>query len=324
VTNSDNIVPREFLDALDTYDQDADRVLRPFVEALDSTPPPPTIYHYTNDLGLKGILETGTFWFTDIFDLNDPSELRHGFSQAVNILENGSRAELPETQKFAADFARFNVEGAIEESGHFFVCCFSAAGDDLGQWRAYADNGCGFALGFEAPALEQAFAKKDGIPILNHSSFPVTYDDQRLIDIQNQLVQKMLHLISLPRSKRIHPAAINPYMWDLATRHAIHITRAVLFFKHEAYKNEAEYRFLQLYSKDRTAPAVKYRHRPYSLVRYREFDWKAVAPKALNKIVIGPAADRAKAVQFARDCMEAFHTEGEISIVHSTIPYRSR
>jgi hypothetical protein len=34
--------------------------------------PPPIIYHYTNDAGLRGILESGKLWLTDIFDLNDP------------------------------------------------------------------------------------------------------------------------------------------------------------------------------------------------------------------------------------------------------------
>jgi hypothetical protein len=30
---------------------------------------PPIVYHYTNDVGLKGIQEVGQLWLTDIFDL---------------------------------------------------------------------------------------------------------------------------------------------------------------------------------------------------------------------------------------------------------------
>jgi len=35
---------------------------------------------------------------------------------------------------------------------------------------------------------------------------------------------------------------------------------------------------------------------PYVLVKYREFDWSGVAPDALKKIVVGPAADYETAV----------------------------
>jgi len=35
------------------------------------------------------------------------------------------------------------------------VACFSAADDLLSQWRAYADDGCGFAIGFNARYFEK-------------------------------------------------------------------------------------------------------------------------------------------------------------------------
>ena len=43
-----------------------------------------------------------------------------------------------------------------------FVSCFSADGDVLSQWRAYADDGHGFAIGF-APA-EFAILQGEAIP----------------------------------------------------------------------------------------------------------------------------------------------------------------
>ena len=48
------------------------------------------------------------------------------------------------------------LRGGIEQVAHFFVCCFSKAEEDLGQWRAYADNGRGYSIGFDAHMLEQA------------------------------------------------------------------------------------------------------------------------------------------------------------------------
>jgi hypothetical protein len=96
-----------------------------------------------------------------------------------------------------------------------------------------------------------------------------------------------------------------------------------MFFKHEAYKNEKEYRFQQLFRYDKPAPAVKYRQRPSSLVRYREFDWRPGTSSALKKIVIGPAADRDKGSRYAKDCLAAFHADPQsVELVYSKIPYR--
>jgi hypothetical protein len=56
------------------FDSGAERMIESFVKALEAQPPPPMIYHYTNDVGLRGILESGKIW---LFSLNDPSELSH-------------------------------------------------------------------------------------------------------------------------------------------------------------------------------------------------------------------------------------------------------
>jgi hypothetical protein len=96
-----------------------------------------------------------------------------------------------------------------------------------------------------------------------------------------------------------------------------------MFFKHEAYRNENEYRFQQLFRRDKPARAVKYRQRPSSLVRYREFDWRRAAPSSLKQIVIGPASDRVKASRFAKDCLASFHPDPlGVELVYSKIPYR--
>src|SRR6266516_395860 len=254
-------LPLELSNALSQYDRDGDLILNPFAAELDAKRPPATIYHYTDDRGLKGILESGKLWFTDIFDLNDPSELRHGLSIAIETLrEEAEKSGDADSKRFAAQFARFDVEGGIEEAGYFFVCCFSGTRDELGQWRAYGDNGCGFAIGFDTRSLEEPFTRTAGAPIENHMTFPLTYSDAVLRGLQKQLLDKMFSLITRPHKLGgVHPAQVHAYWRDLLVTHAMHATRAVVFFKHEAYKNENEYRFLQLFPKDKPAPDVKYR-----------------------------------------------------------------
>ncbi len=110
-------------------------------------------------------------------------------------------------------------------------------------------------------------------------------------------------------------------MVELSVALAANALHAVLFFKHEAYNNEREYRFLEVHRAD-APPQVKLRSRPYSLIRYREFDWKSAAAEALRKIVIGPAAHQETARRFAGDCVRTFMS-GAVDIVLSAIPYRA-
>jgi hypothetical protein len=309
--------------AITRYERNATKILQDFINTVEAKKPPPVLYHYTNDAGLAGIIESGHLWFSDIFALNDPSELRHGLSIAIETLKSRATADRPEIATFASMFERFDLDAGIEASGHFFICCFSGDGDDLGQWRAYADNGQGFALGFDTAPLEDAFTKNKGKLIKQHSTFPVTYDDSELTRIQTALIDMVGPLISLPRTTGVRGDALHAYMMDLLVYHSMNVIRGVMFFKHEAYRNEKEYRFQQLFRRDKPAPAVKYRKRPASLVRYREFDWRSRVPGALTKIAVGPAADRAKAARFAKDCLAAFHPDPDsVELVYSKIPYR--
>ena len=317
-------IPPDMQTELDKFDKGSEGVIAAFVQKLEADPPPPMLYHYTDDTGLKGILESGNIRLTSVANLNDPAELKHGFSHAVDIINKRAVTGPGESKIFAQQFERFLIDGGVEAAAHYFVGCFSAAGDDLGQWRAYADNGRGFALGFDSALLEDAFVKASGMPTSSNSTFRVKYSDATAVQVQTDITNNMFHLISLPHGKKLDSPTLHEYMGNLLVLTWMHCLRSALFFKHEAYSNEAEYRFLQIHMAGPHAPPeVKYRTRPYELVRYREFDWRATAAKSLKQIVVGPAADKIKGPLFAKECLHAFHASWPVDVVTSTIPYRS-
>ena len=96
--------PRDLQDALTLYAQRADDITKKFFETIESKGSPETIFHYTNDDGLRGILDTGCLWLSDMFTLNDPSELNHSFSHAIKILKSKAEGGPPEMQDFASRF----------------------------------------------------------------------------------------------------------------------------------------------------------------------------------------------------------------------------
>lgn len=290
--------------ALEKFGCEAGQIIDTFVKTVTSRERPDRIYHYTTDAGLKGILESGKLWLTDICSLNDPSELNHGFEIAIRELKNLVAGGPSVSQRFANDLEIVANSQAIQKSADFFVCSFSLCDDDLGQWRSYADGGRGFALEFDTAALEN-----DSAP----DSFHLTYDDDKLAAIDRQIA-KLLPFTQLPTYKDALSIAFMTYA-----------TNAAIFFKHIAYKNEMEYRFMETFSVD-SKPPVELRYRPYSVIRYRNFDWRSAAPGALKRIWIGPGADKKKATQFAEDCLNLFHRNAtdatNVQIGYSLIPYR--
>ncbi len=320
MTDADAL-PSFLTDALEKFAGEAGKVVASFTAPLEAQQPPPIIYHYTDDVGLRGILETGQFRLTDIFYLNDPSELEHGFSHAIKILNEKASHGSPNSKVFAKQFSTFVSQRGLQESANYFVCSFSSSGDDLGQWRAYADNGRGYALGFDAKALETAFTKEDGAPIPNNTTFPVTYRDDLLANLHQQIVESMFDLISLPNGTGLERPVFLEYMKELDVYLTVCVLHASVFFKHEAYSNEKEYRFLQIHRGDLPPPQVRLRSRPYTLIRYREFDWRRAGSDTLKRIVVGPAADHDKAPQFVKDCLRMFHA-GAVEISRSEVPYR--
>ena len=316
-----DMVPPDMLLELQKFDQAADHLIVSFHKTIE-VPSSPIIYHYTNDAGLRGILETGKLWLTDMFNLNDPSELSHGLSPMVNILNSKAVDGPPESKVFAQAIEPILRRGGYKEFAHYFLCSFSSAGDDLGQWRAYADNGCGYALGFDAGELVAAFQRPGGTPITNNATFPITYDDGKCAELHKQIVERMFHLISLPYGRGLESAVISKYMSNLYAFLAMHTLLGGLIFKHEAYKNEKEFRFLEMHDAGVPPPEVKVRTRADALIKYREFDWRSSAPGALKKIVIGPAANHDRAFQFATDCLRSFHGT-MIQTTRSKVPYRS-
>ncbi len=147
--------------ALGEFEDRLIQILDSLFQRVKTESPPQTLFHYTNDTGLHGILESGKLRLSNIFSLNDPSEISHGLSHAITILNEEVSNGTPQSKAFADKFARFCKDG-LSNSAHFFVCSFSTNDHDLGQWRAYADNGRGYALEFEANPLAASFARLDG------------------------------------------------------------------------------------------------------------------------------------------------------------------
>ena len=183
-----SLIPPDMQAALDALAKDSQQIVDNFLRQLDEeSPVPEIIYHYTNAAGLKGILESGILWLSDLTSLNDPSEIIYGFTRVLPILQDHVASIHPAGQTFTKNIKAFAESGVLQKVAHFFVCSFSSKPDDLSQWRAYSDQAKGYALGFDGKLLEDAFIHHDdGSPNPNRSTFPIRYDDTKLRQVQTE------------------------------------------------------------------------------------------------------------------------------------------
>ena len=117
---------------------------------------PEVLYHYTDAGGFAAIVQQGMLRATDVRFLNDPLELRYAWEALLAALET-AKAEKPEySEAYDAALQAISMTNAVDPDAiddRIFSTSFSADGDELGQWRSYADDAKGMALGFDKESV---------------------------------------------------------------------------------------------------------------------------------------------------------------------------
>lgn len=317
-----DLLPLDLKAALDGFSSTEEAAFQPYLAGLEAEEPPP-IFHYTRDDALKSILGTGTFRLTDAFQLNDPTELTHGLKLLDSVLAEAAEDGPSEFAVFHNRMKRFVDEGGVRAVAHYFIGSFSLLGDDLPQWRSYADDGRGFALEFDAGKLEHAFTQPRG-GTFNTATFPVNYDEHKIINFYSELARIVAPLVSLPRTRQMTSDELRTYFFDLETRFTLAALRRNVFFKHPAYSSEREYRFLQIHQAFVGATIeAEFRQRGEEQVRFRSLNWFAQAPDALVSVIVGPASVGLPAPALrAREWLDAAGLP-HVPVRNSDLPYRA-
>ena len=124
------------------------------------------VYHYCSLSTLLNILEHKTIRLSDINKQNDTNEskalLHITRNRAIQIML--SRPGVDSDQTFGGltyrEFIVYLIDKMIEHVKGYkdlmaYIACFSESDDYLAQWRGYADNGRGVAIGFDVETIER-------------------------------------------------------------------------------------------------------------------------------------------------------------------------
>lgn len=130
------------------------------------------IYHYCNVEAFRAIIQNKTLWLSSVYNLNDYKEIHWIKEKVLNKL------------KLFTDKYNFNKFNKFEnlynnQLPNVYIASFSKGEDLLSQWRAYANDGHGVAIGFDTNYFKQN-------KLVNTSE--VLYDEE----VQEKLIDEIL------------------------------------------------------------------------------------------------------------------------------------
>lgn len=126
---------------------------------MSKTDMPDHIYHYTSNDVLMKILDGQSLRMSTSHHLNDTLEGEQFFTLLEKHDSHPDQEKIETVRQTLAPY-------------EFFVTCFSSERDLLSQWRGYAGNGTGVAIGFRTQAIRVAI-KRSREALL----YPVVYAD---------------------------------------------------------------------------------------------------------------------------------------------------
>jgi len=259
------------------------------------------LYHYCSPDTLLAVLQHNTLRCGDVSQMNDSREVHWGMEVLQEVVS--SRDDLP-------DVVHHALEIALAEFGEKAVSlasCLSTDGDVLSQWRAYAENGEGFAIGLDPWAFE-------GLPV---AFLVVSYDraDQivRMNAFLDALIERFDHIpdqeefeegIKQGGDAELEAGVVLMQFHSLLSLATLGVTDLVAF-KNEAFSEEKEVRVVQiayadggpgsavrLINNDDAAdwpddrrPSVKFRMRAGVPICYMDLP---IPSAAIKEIVVGP------------------------------------
>jgi hypothetical protein len=204
--------------------------------------PEQRLYHYCSGESFRAILETGKLRFSDINMLNDSTEHRWGYSvfeeAATRLIK---RIGVPDSVP-QMEISFFDAVDEVLSKGqliaHPFVSCLSLESNSLDQWRKYADDGHGYAIGFRAASLQR-------LPI---SLLEVSYDPE------NQVKEMMTALVAL----HSRCPTLELPLSGAAFEDAALISAYMVALKHSSFSSEREVRCLHAISMEKVGTSYKF------------------------------------------------------------------
>jgi hypothetical protein len=223
---------------------------------------PAELFHYTSAEAFQNILQNKTLWASEALSMNDPTE---GIHPGAFVRDRLAERKDCIPQKILDVFTDQSLTQILDSQ--IFVASFCDSGDVLGQWRAYARDGRGYAIGFSPRMLLEGISVVAGLA-------RVEYDAQKLRALAHEIID---YAIGVVAHSNMGGEEAESYWGHVAN----FLIQSLMRFKHPAFREEREWRMICL-----PAPSlVKFRVVGTRLVPYIHLP---IPLEAIRKIRLGP------------------------------------
>ena len=269
-------------------------------------------YHFTTHEGLEGIIKSGGIRATYRKHMNDNKEFEYCkdiIYKAIAEIEN--RSDLPKIAKDISKQVKHNLKIHFNDTAKMtnsFCSCLTCSSNDKKQWKKYAEDGHGFALGFNLlQILTRQYPKfQTDRPLILCN--PVIYDKTDQLNLVTDLVMAGV------RDLKNFADNCSQHSEDL-TKLRDRITAAIFvdlftisnFMKSETFSFEREMRLFYS-TADLTVSQLNVQHYkrgstsiPFVFMNMRDLKTKRLP---LSEIKIGPKASFGKEKKFLDDLLD--------------------
>ncbi|CUY43072.1 DUF2971 domain-containing protein [Serratia marcescens] len=266
------------------------------------------MYHYCSPQTFLQIMEKNHLWLSSMKNMNDFSEglwVKDAFHKAVTELR----------KLYGHEWGCQVHDNFIGNYMPRYICCFSKDGDSLSQWRAYAQDGEGIAIGIDDRELS----------INKHSLTPnleplksLAVEDVKYMS-ESEIIEDIIRF-SKDLNKKT-PSKNDAY---LVAKYAIDNS---IIVKNPAFKEEKERRVIFSY-----APSIGYitsdgrSSNPLGEIKFRisngyltnHFEYN-IPLTAIKEIVLGP---KNKFSQYDIDLFLMANARYDVNVKRSSATYR--
>ncbi len=240
------------------------------------------VYHYCDVNAFLNIIQNNKLWLSDVQKSNDSEECNWIKDKINQEIEKGL-----DTERLKAWRTEY-LMGTQFFAMTVYSACFSEYPDLLSQWRGYAQDGQGIAIGFSKSKL---LSLNDVLPY-NLAFEQVVYD----IDKQQTFIQQIIE----ENIKKMQQKGIGHTALELNINYSMKFP----LYKNPSFKEEAEWRLIYLSKpgnpkpdsdiKDLQFSETKYRCSNEKIISYTELDFSRIKRDFIKEIWIGPKAKVSK------------------------------
>ncbi|WP_099205426.1 DUF2971 domain-containing protein [Scatolibacter rhodanostii] len=245
------------------------------------------LYHYCSVESFLNIIRSSQFWLFDVLKSNDIKEctwIKQKINSEIEKTLTGLGKELVSAWRFGCSLG----DNKNLPTLNTYVTCFTALEDSLSQWRGYAQDGTGLAIGVSKKYLQSANEVRRPHVRFDEVRYTQTAQKKLINKIVNQNIKKMEQKTIVDCAIEFH----NDYKLDFA------------FYKNPNFKEEKEWRLAILdepksqmssnanlfkpLSQSLTFENCSFQCANNQITTYTPMNFNHIKQEFIKKIIIGP------------------------------------